>query len=78
MPSDQIQSSVAEGGDQSVSRDEQGRAYDCDNFVANAAVCGDCFQWHVDADPWTFAEDCTWARQHGIYFNGVSTDQKAC
>lgn len=26
-------------------------AADCDPFVANAAVYGDCFQWHVDADP---------------------------
>ena len=23
----------------------------CDQFVGNAAVYGDCFQWHIDADP---------------------------
>ena len=26
-------------------------AVDCNQFVANAAVYGDCFQWHLDADP---------------------------
>ena len=26
-------------------------AADCDQFVGNAAVYGDCFRWHVDADP---------------------------
>ena len=24
---------------------------DCNQYVANAAVYGDCFQWHLDADP---------------------------
>ena len=26
-------------------------AADCDQFVGNAAVYGDCFRWHIDADP---------------------------
>jgi len=44
--------------------------YDCDKLVANAAVYGDCFQWHVDADPWTIDEQSEWGRRHGTYFNG--------
>ena len=28
--------------------------YHCTSFVANAAVYGNCFQWHVDADPSSF------------------------
>ena len=32
--------------------EEQGHtAVDCNQFVANAAVYGDCYQWHLDADP---------------------------
>ena len=27
------------------------RLADCDQFVANAAVAGDSFAWHIDADP---------------------------
>jgi len=46
---------------------------DCDKFVANAAVCGDCFQWHVDSDPWTIDESTPWAKTYGVYFNGVDT-----
>ena len=64
MPSEQIQSNTG-------SKTDEAANYDCDKFVANAAVYGDCFQWHVDADPWTFDEASEWAQQHGIYFNGV-------
>ena len=32
-------------------------AVDCNQFVANAAVYGDCFQWHLDADPSGAAQD---------------------
>ena len=27
---------------------------ECNQFVGNAAVYGDCFQWHIDADPTGF------------------------
>ena len=56
---------------QRVSEEINSVEYDCDEFVANAAVYGDCFRWHVDADPWTFHENSKWAQRHGIYFNGV-------
>ena len=42
----------------------------CDSFVANAAVHGDGFRWHVDADPSCFPGDCPWTAVHGDYFNG--------
>lgn len=51
---------------------EEGAAQvDCNQFVANAAVHGDSFTWHVDADPWDLPES-SWTRQHGHYFNRVS------
>lgn len=31
--------------------DRQSWTADCDQFVANAAVAGDMFAWHIDADP---------------------------
>ena len=43
---------------------------DANPFVANAAVPGDRFQWHVDADPSEFV-DSEWTREHGRYFNRV-------
>jgi hypothetical protein len=43
---------------------------DCNQFVANAAVHGDSFSWHVDADPWDLPESA-WTQQHGHYFNRV-------
>ena len=42
------------------------------SFVANAAVYGDCFQWHVDADPMSLPHDCEWHDAHGTYSNGDS------
>lgn len=43
---------------------------DCNAFVANAAVPGDSYSWHVDADPWTLP--CSsWTQEHGHYFNRV-------
>ena len=38
---------------QALSRQTSGEpaAADCDQFVGNAAVYGDCFRWHIDADP---------------------------
>ena len=46
------------------------------SFVANAAVQGDCFQWHVDADPQDLpsqssAETARWRARHGRYTNGT-------
>ena len=43
---------------------------DANPFVANAAVPGDQFQWHVDADPSEFV-DSDWTQEHGRYFNRV-------
>ena len=43
---------------------------DANPFVANAAVPGDRFQWHVDADPSEFV-DSEWTQEHGRYFNRV-------
>lgn len=42
---------------------------DCGQFVANAAVAGDCFQWHIDADPSAFWPGA-WVERYGHYFNG--------
>jgi hypothetical protein len=50
--------------------DEGGAGVDCNQFVANAAVHGDSFTWHVDADPWDLPES-SWTKQHGHYFNRV-------
>ncbi|GAX85444.1 hypothetical protein CEUSTIGMA_g12860.t1 [Chlamydomonas eustigma] len=41
---------------------------DANPFVANAAVFGDQFQWHVDADPSDLAPSA-WTEHHGHYFN---------
>lgn len=49
MPSDLLQAGSPQrhgGGGGSTSGDA-----DCDQFVANAAVHGDSFAWHIDADP---------------------------
>ena len=45
---------------------------DCDEFVANAAVAGDAFGWHIDADPLGLGPS-PWTEAHGTYCNGVST-----
>lgn len=66
MPSEMIQ--------ESQSNEEV--KYDCDKFVANAAVYGDQFQWHVDADPWTFHEDSKFVQRFGNYFNGVMNNHQ--
>jgi len=46
---------------------------DANPFVANAAVHGDAFHWHVDADPSEFV-DSPWTQEHGRYFNRVGLD----
>eukprot|EP01024_Parvocaulis_polyphysoides_P031055 TRINITY_DN28152_c0_g1_i1.p1 TRINITY_DN28152_c0_g1~~TRINITY_DN28152_c0_g1_i1.p1 ORF type:complete len:365 (-),score=38.05 TRINITY_DN28152_c0_g1_i1:10-954(-) len=40
----------------------------CDEFVGNAAVQGDEYNWHIDADPSNFS-DCPWVQQYGRYSN---------
>ncbi|KAL4855298.1 hypothetical protein ACK3TF_004052 [Chlorella vulgaris] len=43
---------------------------DCSCFVANAAVAGDSFSYHVDADPTSFPDGSPWNAAYGDYFNG--------
>ena len=38
-------------------------------LVANAAVAGDCFGWHRDAQPAELAPAAPWAERHGLYYN---------
>ena len=47
-----------------------GGGVDANPFVANAAVPGDAFQWHVDADPSEFI-DSDFTEHYGRYFNRV-------
>ena len=51
--------------------DEQasGRSASRSSFVANAAVYGDCFQWHVDADTRRLPHSA-WRDAFGDYTNG--------
>jgi len=46
-------------------------AYACPPFVANAAVAGHAFNWHVDADPSSLPDSSSWVRTHGDYQNGA-------
>lgn len=46
-------------------------SHSCPAFVANAAVYGNCFQWHVDADPSQLPPGLPeWLAGHGSYENG--------
>lgn len=76
MPSDLIQQSAAqpppgeaeaqaEAADHGIAQ----HAVDCDQFVANAAVAGDTFAWHIDADPAGFPRS-PWTDAFGDYCNG--------
>ena len=59
------------------SGDDDGRGrHHCDVFVANAAVHGDGFRWHVDADPSSFPTRCPWTDAHGEYVNGMDTGRR--
>lgn len=58
MPSTAIQGAAAEAA-----------GADCTAFLANAAVQGDHFQYHVDADPTSFPPG-PWTETFGDYFNG--------
>ena len=40
----------------------------CAPLVANAAVYGDAFQWHIDMDP-ALAPPSPWTAAHGTYPN---------
>jgi hypothetical protein len=44
--------------------------YCCTSFVANAAVYGNSFQWHVDGDPACFPPG-PWLSTYGHYQNGA-------
>ncbi len=41
----------------------------CSSFLGNAAVHGDTFQWHVDADPSDFPQPSPWTDVYGQYCN---------
>ena len=43
----------------------------CEQFVANAAVAGNQFLWHVDADPSNIPVESPWAATMGLYANRV-------
>lgn len=70
-----------EGGSREGSMDgsmdgDGGGSYDANAFVANAAMHGDSFSWHVDADPSTFPPS-PWTRAYGQYVNRVSLRARA-
>ena len=62
----QLQGSSASQLDQA---DHQKASVDCNQFVGNAAVYGDCYTWHVDADPSAFPAS-PWVDTFGYYCNG--------
>lgn len=43
---------------------------DCAPLLANAAVAGDSFSYHQDADPTAFPDASAWCQAFGDYFNG--------
>jgi hypothetical protein len=53
---------------------------ECLQFVANAVIAGDTYQWHVDADPNDLPPNSRWVHQFGLYPNRVlpTTDLSAC
>ena len=62
----QLQSRTASEPDQG---EHQKASVDCNQFVGNAAVYGDCYNWHVDADPSAFPAS-PWVDTFGYYCNG--------
>lgn len=56
MPEDCMQSDNAGGN--------------CASTLVNAAVEGDTFVYHVDADPTSFQSESAWTKEYGDYFNG--------
>jgi len=65
MPSAAIQGN-ARGGQGTEDHDSD---VDCSAFLANAAVEGDMFRFHVDADPTAFPPG-PWTSTYGDFFNG--------
>ena len=57
MPEEYIQESNGQGGN-------------CASTLVNAAVQGDEFVYHVDADPASFPSGSSWTQEYGEYFNG--------
>lgn len=56
---------------QAIQRPSTGTdSFDCSAFLANAAVEGDSFRFHVDADPTSFSSESEWTQIFGDYFNG--------
>lgn len=74
MPADALRADEEasdEKPDDSLDASAGGSAlFRCDAFVANAAVHGDEYRWHVDADPSSFPDSCAWTRTYGDYVNG--------
>lgn len=64
---DQIQQSSSASELDQV--EHQKASVDCNQFVGNAAVYGDCYTWHVDADPSAFPAS-PWVDTFGYYCNG--------
>jgi hypothetical protein len=56
LPSDDIQ--------------DETQASNCSNILVNAAVEGDQYEYHVDADPTSFPSSSSWVQKYGDYFNG--------
>ena len=54
---------------QQQSQEQPPRAGDCCALLANAAVAGDAYSWHVDADPAAFPVPSPWTHQYGLYAN---------
>ncbi|KAL4444049.1 hypothetical protein ABPG75_011786 [Micractinium tetrahymenae] len=63
-------SRTADGGGTSSGAGGASSSVDCACFVANAAVAGDTFRYHVDADPTSFPDGSPWHAAYGDYFNG--------
>ena len=75
MPADALRADeeASEKPDDSLDAFAGGSArFRCDAFVANAAVHGDEYRWHVDADPSSFPDSCAWTRTRD------SADDQAC
>lgn len=68
---DKVGGSSGSGGGSGASASGACRA-DCDELVANAAVVGDVFDWHIDADPVGLGPS-PWTDVYGTYCNGVNT-----
>eukprot|EP00892_Ulva_mutabilis_P002808 jgi/Ulvmu1/12528/UM090_0015.1 len=66
MPADAMQAPTTSKPDTQQNQAVHGL---CEQFVANAAVSGNQFLWHVDADPSNIPPDSDWASKMGLYAN---------